>query len=687
MSTSPAPRAAAHAHRSRSGTLTHLPANLAHLANERRFVCWKHRPPKYPFDRNGKPSKPRKAPYDPVTGTAARMDDPSTWGTFAECVARMQQWRGWFDGFGLALLPGDVGLDWDDCVQQGILADHVQHMIDPLAGRGYLEISVSGKGVHAIVLGSLPASLKTDAIEMYPGGSGRFFTISGNELPGSAAPHVAQDVLDQLYSQHAPVTKQAITGSPFPLSLSVALTPELSADIQAAKAQIANLLQRLQRGGMTPQLKDLIEHGQFPPAMKDTTDSGARAVIVYQLDRSPAQFSDGEIFALAEHLIEQHGFTGKIHNLRRDVDRLLTRSRAGRQGISTTTAPKPARQPMLDRITYMRRLTAESLINDTILLNQAQRATAAGVPLGTAKKLDAEIVNAGWVERFTYALRGEGVKGRSGGLRLTDAGRAVLYPVIFSQNSPISEPAQAVDPVKEPAPAAEKSPEAKLNNTVLCDIPQPDEAAPRATTHHNNPCSLPPKGAALPVKVSRADMLSIAVRRYGDNWKSALAMARREYPEFFASKADYGKFKGDYERELGARIEALDNPDARVAVESGDARALRATGQHLLFDLTGVHDYAAQWDRPEQSPIVPLPTAEGGGGERSVSGVAAASAAGPAHRPQVNPEKIRFVLDQLPKRGALWARGYLDRVEGPDKWPAHIRCAIAEQATREGVTV
>ncbi len=89
--------------------------------------------------------------------------------------------------------------------------------------------------------------------------------------------------------------------------------------------------------------------------------------------------------------------------------------------------------------------------------------------------------------------------------------------------------------------------------------------------------------------------------------------------------------------------------------------------------------------RPEQSLIVPLPTAERGGGERSVSGVAAASAAGKSIRPEVNPEKIRFVLEQLPKRGALWAWDYLDRVEGPDKWPAHIRCAIAEQATREGV--
>ncbi len=89
--------------------------------------------------------------------------------------------------------------------------------------------------------------------------------------------------------------------------------------------------------------------------------------------------------------------------------------------------------------------------------------------------------------------------------------------------------------------------------------------------------------------------------------------------------------------------------------------------------------------RPGERPFVSLPTAERGGGERSVSGVAAASAAGPAIRPEVNPEKIRFVLEELPKRGALWARGYLDRVEGPDKWPAHIRRAITEQAAREGV--
>lgn len=621
-------RAAAPARRSRSGALPHLPANLAHLANERRFVCYKYSPAKQPFDKNGKPSKPRKTPFNPLTGKGARMDDPTTWGTYAECIARMQQWPGWFAGIGIVLLPGDVGIDWDDCVTVGQPAAHVQHVLDQLTGRAYMEISVSGNGVHAITLGHIPASVKTDPIELYPGESGRFFTLSGNELPGSASPANAQDVLDTLYTRHAPATKQAMTGMSFPLAPSIALTPEMAEEIQDAAQRLPTLLQRLHRDGMTIQLRDFIEHGRFPAAMKDTSDSGARAVIVYQLDRSPAKFSDAEILTLAEYLITHHGFTGKIHNLRRDVERLLIRSRSGRQGLSTTPVAKPARQPMINGITYLQRLAAASLINNTILLNQAQRAEAAGVPLGTAKKLDTEIVNAGYVERFTYALRGAGVKGRTGGLHLTEAGQAALYPVIFSQIESVSTPASAVDPVKEAAPQAEKPPEAKLNNTVLCDIPQPARAAPRATTHHPPPCSLPPKGAALAVKVSRADMLSIAARRFGEDWQSARRWARREYPQYFTSPADYGRFKSDYHQELGARAEALDDRDARVAVESGDARALRATGQYLLFDQTGVHDYALQWNQPEQWSMVALPGAERGGGERSVSGVAAASAAG-----------------------------------------------------------
>ncbi len=646
MSTSPAPRAAAPARRSRSGALPQLPANLAHLRHVRRWVCWRSGQPK----PNGK--RP-KQPHNPLTGKGADTTDSSTWGTWDECIARMKQWPGFFEGIGIMLLDGEIGIDKDGCVRDGVLTPEAAQMVAALTGKAYLEISVNGGGVHGILFGSIPDSFKTDDLEMYRGADGRYLTVSGNELDGSAAPGHAQDVLDALYAQYAPQDKQPHQKTAFALAPTLALTPELDGAIQQAQQRLGELLTTLYRAGMTAQLKALLERGEFPPHMKQTTDSDARAVIVYQLDRSPAKFSDAEIIVLAEYLIRKHGYTGRfVDDLRVDVRRLLTRSRAGRQGVSTAAPAKPTRQPMMDRITYMQMLAAEALINDTILLNQAQRATAARVPLGTAKKLDAEIVAAGWVERFTYALRGEGVKGRSGGLRLTDAGRAVLYPVIFSQNSPVSELERAVDPVKEAAPAAEKSSNEEDINTVLCDIAPVAVAARREHTHTTTPCSNPMTVAGGAGVVTRADMLSLAARVYGEDWQAARSWARREYPQHFESPADYGRFKSDYQQELGARAEAVDDRDARVAVESGDARALRATGQYLLFDQTGVHDYASQWNQPVPSPIVPQPTAKGGGGERSASGSAAASAAGKATESQSNPLSVvptHYVLIRDPR--------------------------------------
>jgi hypothetical protein len=49
--------------------------------------------------------------------------------------------------------------------------------------------------------------------------------------------------------------------------------------------------------------------------------------------------------------------------------------------------------------------------------------------------------------------------------------------------------------------------------------------------------------------------------------------------------------------------------------------------------------------------------------------------------PRINADKVRYVLDKLPIRGAAWARDYMGRVEGFEKWPHHLQKAVhaAEQ--------
>jgi hypothetical protein len=44
--------------------------------------------------------------------------------------------------------------------------------------------------------------------------------------------------------------------------------------------------------------------------------------------------------------------------------------------------------------------------------------------------------------------------------------------------------------------------------------------------------------------------------------------------------------------------------------------------------------------------------------------------------PRITGEKVRFVLAKLAERGPDWAYSYMSRVEGFDRWPAHVREAV-----------
>jgi putative DNA primase/helicase len=44
--------------------------------------------------------------------------------------------------------------------------------------------------------------------------------------------------------------------------------------------------------------------------------------------------------------------------------------------------------------------------------------------------------------------------------------------------------------------------------------------------------------------------------------------------------------------------------------------------------------------------------------------------------PRINADKIKYVLEKLEIYGPVWARGYMDRVEGFDKWPQRIQDAV-----------
>lgn len=145
-----------------------IPAELRAL---RQWVCWRN-----VVKVEGK--KPTKQPFNPLTNKHASSMDFSTWTTFDIAV----QHAGRFDGIGFVFTPesGIVGIDLDkpgdDALHDDILARIP----------GYAEYSPSGNGLHILTLGTLPSTEGTRNsafnVEMY--NFGRFFTVTGNVLPG-----------------------------------------------------------------------------------------------------------------------------------------------------------------------------------------------------------------------------------------------------------------------------------------------------------------------------------------------------------------------------------------------------------------------------------------------------------------------------------------------------------------------
>jgi hypothetical protein len=152
-----------------------IPAELRTLRN---WVIWRR------MQRPGK-KKPDKVPFQ-TSGSHAKTNDNSTWNTFEACRATYID--GGFDGIGFVFdgKVGDDGLcytgvDFDDCIVDGILLEPARGRIEQL--QTYTERSVSGAGIHSIIRakpGTTVKHISADkgrSIEVYSGG--RFFTFTG----------------------------------------------------------------------------------------------------------------------------------------------------------------------------------------------------------------------------------------------------------------------------------------------------------------------------------------------------------------------------------------------------------------------------------------------------------------------------------------------------------------------------
>jgi putative DNA primase/helicase len=187
-------------------TFERIPHELREL---RQWVLWRWK------SRNGQRTK---APFHIVARTAtdrhgqtitrcgakeASSTDRETWMTYAEAVYIFEITRNSpepFDGIGIVLTDGLVGLDLDKCYDAttGTLAHWAREIVSEFAGTTYAEVSPSGTGIKIVGHGRKPGTRcrtnRLPGFEVYD--SGRFFTLTGAAWPGS--PSVIGDCQERL---------------------------------------------------------------------------------------------------------------------------------------------------------------------------------------------------------------------------------------------------------------------------------------------------------------------------------------------------------------------------------------------------------------------------------------------------------------------------------------------------------
>lgn len=176
-----------------------LPAELRAL---KQWTMWRY--------EDVKATKPTKVPYT-ITGKLANVNDPSTWSTFEECLNCFM--LGGYSGIGFVFSDSDPYsfIDLDDAEgDDAILQRHlkVYHEFN-----SYSEVSPSGKGLHIIVKGVVPAGRRRSKIEIYS--SARYATMTGNVYNNQNIIKDCQELLTQLWEQmgSGPVAQSMYQGT------------------------------------------------------------------------------------------------------------------------------------------------------------------------------------------------------------------------------------------------------------------------------------------------------------------------------------------------------------------------------------------------------------------------------------------------------------------------------------------
>lgn len=148
-----------------------LPADLRNCGKQ--YVVWK--------SVNRGKGKPAKMPFN-QGGNPASVSNPADWMTFKEAVALYG--KGGYSGVGLVMTPGLelVGVDVDNCIDQGDVVRHAKLIGVLKHGNFYVEYSPSATGIRAFTYARTATDITVDGVEIYGGHGGRYLTLTGNGI-------------------------------------------------------------------------------------------------------------------------------------------------------------------------------------------------------------------------------------------------------------------------------------------------------------------------------------------------------------------------------------------------------------------------------------------------------------------------------------------------------------------------
>jgi len=196
--------------------MTDRPQRLADLHDRPLWGLWRL--------ESGPEGNPTKRPYNPHTGQLAAVDDPHTWGTYAQAEAALE--RGAYNGLALLVTAPLVFVDLDNALgPRGEPKPWAAPILARFAGT-YTEHSVSGRGAHVLGLGRKPGPrckkrLGDGEVELYDGG--RFCALTG-DLYNGCGPALA-DISTQLaalYRELWPEPERAAAPEPTPTHAALA---------------------------------------------------------------------------------------------------------------------------------------------------------------------------------------------------------------------------------------------------------------------------------------------------------------------------------------------------------------------------------------------------------------------------------------------------------------------------------